>query len=129
MSMASAEGAAVNPAIDVVCSGAVVKAPPRKNRWSLFVMLPAVRPWAELGSSLLEVLLSSLSWHHSHTLPCMSKRPRSLGRSVPTGCEWLWELKRNQAHFASRSSASPTDHCPKHPARQAYSHSVIIGSR
>src|SRR5262252_1445784 len=31
------EGSAVNPAIDVMFSGPVVNAPPRKNHWSLFV--------------------------------------------------------------------------------------------
>ena len=35
------EGLAVNPAIDVMFSGPVVNAPPRKNHWSLFVTMPS----------------------------------------------------------------------------------------
>src|SRR5437016_6178620 len=37
------------------------------------------------------------SWHHSPTLPYVSKSPKSLGLSMPTGQVWRSELREYQA--------------------------------
>jgi hypothetical protein len=78
-------------------SGPWPKAPPRKTRLTASVRAPE----CAAGAGAAE-----LSWHHSHTLPRMSKRPKSLGRNVPTGCSRLQELLTFQAYLDRRSSPS-----------------------
>src|SRR5262249_26216873 len=96
------------------------KAPPRKARWPASVTTPVESP---------AFLLPLISWHHSQAFPCMSNKPKSLGRNLPTGFNRLRELRANQAYFVSSSSASPSDQRFTLPARQAYSHSAEVGSR
>jgi hypothetical protein len=60
------------------------------------------RPSATLRSSDLPIQ----SWHHSHTLPCMSYKPHALGFFCPTGCVFLDEFALYQAWSPNDSPRS-----------------------
>ena len=63
----------------------------------------------------------------THGFPCMSYRPHSLARFLPTGCVWPSLLSRNHAYCGSRSL--PQLYRVLVPARHAYSHSASVGRR
>src|SRR6516162_6345827 len=92
-----------------------LNAPPRSQRPSsltfklLSISLPALLPPKTLFKS------PAVS-HQVHNVPCISKNPRSLGLSMPTGQVWFLEFSSNQPYLGSKVTLSPKEKAVSTPA-------------
>jgi hypothetical protein len=112
------------PSADGIVSGPCPKAPLHASRGPVPLTVTAAA-----AGPLPAGPLHALSCHHSQELPSVSYSPKSSGRGIPTGCSRLQALLTHQAYVGKRSSASPVNQRFVAPARQAYSHSTLVGRR